>query len=67
MIKLSTLRYSKIAYGSASQVVLRKMDHIHHREVRFGFGTFAVYKTQNTKCGTTNTNENEGRKHNEEY
>jgi hypothetical protein len=50
MIILSTLRYGETVYGSASKVVLRKMDHIHHIGVRLAFRTFAVCKTQNILC-----------------
>jgi hypothetical protein len=50
MIILSTLRYGETAYGSASKVVLRKLDPIHHRGVRLAFRTFTVCKTENVLC-----------------
>jgi hypothetical protein len=58
MIILSTLRYSKTAYGSASKTVLRKLDPIYHRGVGLAFGTFSVCKTENVLC--------ERRKHDED-
>jgi hypothetical protein len=41
-----TMRYGETAYGTASKAVLRKLDPIHHRGVRFALGTFAVTKTR---------------------
>jgi hypothetical protein len=46
MIILSTLRYVETAYGSDSNMVLRKLEPIHHRGVRLALGTFAVCKTE---------------------
>jgi hypothetical protein len=50
MIILSTLRYGETAYCSTSRAVLRRLDPIHHRRVRFALGTFAVCKTENVIC-----------------
>jgi hypothetical protein len=52
MIILSTLRYGKTAYGSASKAVLRKLDPIHHKEMSLALGTFAaaVCKTEKVLC-----------------
>jgi hypothetical protein len=50
MIVLSTLRYGEEAYGSASCVVLRQLDAVHHKGVRLALGTFVICRTENLLC-----------------
>jgi hypothetical protein len=50
MIVLSSLRYGEEAYGSASYVVLRQLDAIHHKGVRLALGTFVICRTENFLC-----------------
>jgi hypothetical protein len=50
MIILSTLRYGETAYGSVSKEVERKLEPIHHIEVRLVLKTFALCKTKNVLC-----------------
>jgi hypothetical protein len=45
-----TLRYGKEAYGSASCVVLKQLDAVHHKGVRLTLGTFAICRTENLLC-----------------
>jgi hypothetical protein len=50
MIVLSTLRYGEEAYGSASCLVLRQLDAIHHEGVTLALGTFVICRTKKILC-----------------
>jgi hypothetical protein len=50
MIVLSTLRYGEAAYESASCVVLRQLDAVHHKSVRLALDTFVICETGNLMC-----------------
>jgi hypothetical protein len=47
MIVLSTLKYREKVYGSASCVVLRQLDAVHHKGVRLALGTFVICRKEN--------------------
>jgi hypothetical protein len=50
MMILSTLRYGKEAYGSASKAVLKKLDTTHNQGIRLALGVFAVCRTKKSIC-----------------
>jgi hypothetical protein len=50
MIILSTSRYGKEVYVSASKVVLKKLEPTHNRGIRLALGVFAVCRAENALC-----------------
>jgi hypothetical protein len=64
MFILSALDYGSIAYGSATDGQLKRLDPIHNRGLRIALGAFCVFKTTNILCesGYDNLDERRSRK-----
>jgi hypothetical protein len=50
MTILPTIRYGKVAYGSATKAILKRLNPVHHKGVSLSLGTFAICQVENLLC-----------------
>jgi hypothetical protein len=50
MIVLGTLKYGEKSYGSATEIVLKKLEPTHNRGIKFALEAFVVSRTENVLC-----------------